>query len=169
MPVNAGGDEPLPTTVDVADMLKIFGEEDFGFMNEDGNALKLRALTVPEEEGDDPEDTFAAVDSWTDGGFVNEEGYFIGEDDKGIEVGLTEESFNEGNIDFHVWNNPDAGISFADGKTVKTQLCISNLCLTQRGLIKYTSMLFMIFWRGPMWMQSYSPHVTRTKTRLCAI
>lgn len=125
LPVNDGGDEPLPTTVDVADMLKIFGEEDFGFMNEDGNTLKLRSLTVPEEEGDDPEDTFAAVDSWTDGGFVNEEGYFIGEDDKGIEVGLTEESFNEGNIDFHVWNNPDAGISFADGKTVKTQLCIS--------------------------------------------
>ena len=36
-----------------------------------------------------------------------------------------EDSFNENKIDFHVWNNPDSGISFADGKTVKTQLCIS--------------------------------------------
>ena len=68
---------------------------------------------------------FKSVDSWTDGGFVNAEGYFIGEDINGIEVCLDEDSFDGSKIGFHVWNNPDAGISFADGKTVKTQLCIS--------------------------------------------
>ncbi len=40
-------------------------------------------------------------------------------------MGLDEDSFNENKIDFHVWNNPDAGISFANGNTVKTRLCIS--------------------------------------------
>ena len=58
-------------------------------------------------------------------GDVNAQGYFIGEDINGIEIGLDEDSFNENKIDFHVWNNPEAGISFADGNTVKTQLCIS--------------------------------------------
>ena len=81
--------------------------------------------TVPEEEGDLPDEVFMTVDSWTDGGFVNAQGYFIGEDINGIEVGLDEDSFNENKIDFHVWNNPDSGISFADGNTVKTRLCIS--------------------------------------------
>ena len=94
-------------------------------MNERGSALKLIGLTVPEEEGDEPDEIFKAVDSWTDGGFVNAQGYFIGEDINGIEVGLDEDSFADGKIDFHVWNNPEAGISFADGNTVKTRLCIS--------------------------------------------
>ena len=56
---------------------------------------------------------------------MNAQGYFIGEDINGIEVGLDEDSFNENKIDFHVWNNPDSGISFANGNTIKTQLCIS--------------------------------------------
>ena len=82
-------------------------------------------LGKAEEEGDEPDEVFKTVDSWTDGGFVNAQGYFIGEDINGIEVGLDEDSFNGNTIDFHVWNNPDTGISFADGNTVKTQLCIS--------------------------------------------
>ena len=125
LPVNDGGDEPLLTMVDVSDLLNTFKVENFSFLNEQGSALKLIGLTVPEEEGDDPEEVFKSVDSWTDGGFVNAEGYFIGEDINGIEVGLDEDSFDGSKIGFHVWNNPDAGISFADGKTVKTQLCIS--------------------------------------------
>ena len=125
LPVNDGGDEPLFTTVDVSDLMNAFGVEDFSFMNERGSALKLIGLTVPEEEGDEPDEIFKAVDSWTDGGFVNAQGYFIGEDINGIEVGLDEDSFADGKIDFHVWNNPEAGISFADGNTVKTRLCIS--------------------------------------------
>ena len=125
LPVNDGGDDPLPTAVDVSDLLNTFKVKDFSFMNELGNVMKLIGQTVPEEEGDLPDEVFMAVDSWTDGGFVNAQGYFIGEDINGIEVGLDEDSFNENKIDFHVWNNPESGISFVDGNTVKTQLCIS--------------------------------------------
>ena len=124
LPVN-DGDDPLMTTVDVSDLLNTFRVDDFSFMNEQGNVMKLIGQTVPEEEGDEPDEVFKTVYSWTDGGFVNAQGYFIGEDINGIEVGLDEDSFNENKIDFHVWNNPEAGISFADGNTVKTQLCIS--------------------------------------------
>ena len=125
LPVNDGGDDPLPTAVDVSDLLNTFKVEDFNFMNQQGSYLKLIGLTVPEEEGDEPDEVFKSVDSWTDGGFVNADGYFIGEDINGIEIGLDEDSFADGKINFHVWNNPEAGISFADGKTVKTKLCIS--------------------------------------------
>ena len=125
LPVNDGSDDPLPTAVDVSDLLNTFKVKDFSFMNEQGSAMKLIGQTVPEEEGDLPDEVFMTVDSWTDGGFVNAQGYFIGEDINGIEVGLDEDSFNENKIDFHVWNNPDSGISFADGNTVKTRLCIS--------------------------------------------
>lgn len=125
LPVNDGDDDPLMTTVDVSDLLNTFRVDDFSFMNEQGNVMKLIGQTVPEEEGDEPDEVFKTVYSWTDGGFVNAQGYFIGEDINGIEVGLDEDSFNENKIDFHVWNNPEAGISFADGNTVKTQLCIS--------------------------------------------
>ena len=125
LPVNDGGDDPLPTAVDVSDLLNTFKVEDFNFMNQQGSYLKLIGLTVPEEEGDEPDEVFKSVDSWTDGGFVNAQGYFIGEDINGIEIGLDEDSFADGKINFHVWNNPEAGISFADGNTVKTKLCIS--------------------------------------------
>jgi len=125
LPVNDGGDDPLETTVDVSDMLNTFKVEDFNFMNEQGNVMKMIGLTVPEEEGDEPDEIFKTVDSWTDGGFVNAQGYFIGEDINGIEIGFNEDSFADGKINFHVWNNPEAGISFADGNTVKTQICIS--------------------------------------------
>ena len=125
LPVNDGGDDPLETTVDVSDLLNTFKVEDFSFMNEQGNVMKMIGLTVPEEEGDEPDEIFKTVDSWTDGGFVNAQGYFIGEDINGIEIGFNEDSFADGKINFHVWNNPEAGISFADGNTVKTQICIS--------------------------------------------
>jgi hypothetical protein len=125
LPVNDGGDDPLETTIDVSDMLNTFKVEDFNFMNEQGNVMKMIGLTVPEEEGDEPDEIFKTVDSWTDGGFVNAQGYFIGEDINGIEIGFNEDSFADGKINFHVWNNPEAGISFADGNTVKTQICIS--------------------------------------------
>ena len=125
LPVNDGGDDPLSTPVDVSDLLNTYKVENFDFMNKQGNYLKLIGLTVPEEEGDEPDEIFKSVDSWTDGGFVNAQGYFIGEDINGIELGLDEDSFDGTNIDFHVWNNPEAGISFADGNTVKTKLCIS--------------------------------------------
>ena len=125
LPVNDGGDDPLPTAVDVSDLLNTFKVEDFNSMNQQGSYLKLIGLTVPEEEGDEPDEVFKSVDSWTDGGFVNAQGYFIGEDINGIEIGLDEDSFADGKINFHVWNNPEAGISFADGNTVKTKLCIS--------------------------------------------
>ena len=122
---NVKTEERTLGTADIALPVNTFKVKDFSFMNEQGSVMKLIGQTVPEEEGDLPDEVFMTVDSWTDGGFVNAQGYFIGEDINGIEVGLDEDSFNENKIDFHVWNNPDSGISFADGNTVKTRLCIS--------------------------------------------
>lgn len=44
----------------------------------------------------------------------------------GINIRFDEESVNGNNVDIVVWNNPDSGISFADGKTVETKLAVSN-------------------------------------------
>lgn len=62
---------------------------------------------------------------------MNEEGCFIGEDDKGIEVGLTEESFNEGNIDFHI-----SGVkSLKTGKNVLYNLAGQRVGSSYKGIV----------------------------------
>ena len=58
---------------------------------------------------------------------MNAEGQYI-EDDQGIQLFFDEDSYDadKKTIDVKVWNNPDAGISFADGKTVQTKLALAN-------------------------------------------
>ena len=62
---------------------------------------------------------------WNDGGFINGEGFSI-EDELGINIRFDEESVDGKKVNLVVWNNPDSGISFADGKTVQTKLAVSN-------------------------------------------
>ena len=62
---------------------------------------------------------------WNDGGFVDGNGLSI-DDDMGINIRFDEESVDGNNVNLVVWNNPDSGIDFSDGKTVETKLAVSN-------------------------------------------
>ena len=123
--VTAENDE-LATTVDAAPMLNTFEVEDFSFLNNEKDGIKLFMLQDmdPDDPDDEPVETFGDLLTWTDGGFVNAEGFFI-DDDMGVQIRLDDESIDGTKINFVTWNNPDAGISFADGKTIQTKLAIS--------------------------------------------
>jgi hypothetical protein len=43
----------------------------------------------------------------------------------GVQIRLDDESIDGTKINFVTWNNPDAGISFADGKTIQTKFAVS--------------------------------------------
>ena len=43
----------------------------------------------------------------------------------GIQIYLDDESIDGSKINVNVWNNPDSGISFANGETLKSRLAIS--------------------------------------------
>jgi hypothetical protein len=126
LPVNEG-EEEQPTQIDLAPMLKTFELEDVSFLTnpKSGDGMKLLMLLEPEDEGDVPVETFSGILSWSDGGFINGDGYYI-DDENGINLAFSEESLDGTKINLNVWNNPDSGISFADGKTVKTKLALSN-------------------------------------------
>ncbi len=125
LPVNTGEEEKA-TTIDVTPLLATFEVEDLSFLNSDKDGIKL--LSQKEDEDSEGEfiDTFSSLLPWTDGGFIGANGYSIGDDDKGISLRFDDESIDGNNININVWNNPDAGISFADGKIVKTKLAVSN-------------------------------------------
>ena len=125
LPVNTGEEEKA-TTIDVTPLLATFEVEDLSFLNSDKDGIKL--LSQKEDEDSEGEfiDTFSSLLPWTDGGFIGANGYSIGDDDKGISLRFDDESINGNNVNINVWNNPDAGISFADGKIVKTKLAVSN-------------------------------------------
>ena len=126
LPVNTD-DNDVATTIDATPMLNTFELEDFSFLTNPkaGDGIKLYTLVEPDDPEDDPTLTFGAILGWNDGGFVNGEGFTI-DDDMGINIRFDEESVNGNNVDIVVWNNPDSGISFADGKTVETKLAVSN-------------------------------------------
>jgi hypothetical protein len=46
----------------------------------------------------------------------------------GVQLFFDEDSYDadKKTIDVKVWNNPDSGISFADGKTVQTKFALAN-------------------------------------------
>ena len=121
--VTAENDE-LATTVDAAPMLNTFEVEDFSFLSNGKDGIKLFTLQEPDDPEDAPIETFGDLLTWTDGGFVNAEGYFI-DDDMGVQIRLDDDSIDGTKINFNTWCNPDAGISFADGKTIQTKLAIS--------------------------------------------
>ena len=126
LPVNTD-DNDVATTIDATPMLNTFELEDFSFLTNPkaGDGIKLYTVIPPDDPEDDPTPSFGAILGWNDGGFVDGNGLTI-DDDMGINIRFDEESVNGNNVDIVVWNNPDSGISFADGKTVETKLAVSN-------------------------------------------
>ena len=128
MPINTDDDDKV-FELDATTMLQTYELEDFDFLKnpKEGDGIKLYNKIEPEDEGDEPTYNFGALLGWNDGGFINGEGFFIEDDsDQGINIRFDEESVNGNKVNLVVWNNPDSGISFADGKTVQTKLAISN-------------------------------------------
>ncbi len=123
LPINTGEEEEV-TTIDAAPMLNTFEVEDFSFLNNGKDGIKLFLVKEPDDPEDDPIESFSALLTWSDGGFVNGEGQYI-DDDQGVQIFFDPESIDGTKVNLMVWNNPDAGISFADGKTVKTKLAVS--------------------------------------------
>ena len=113
------------TTVDAAPMLATFEVEDFSFLENEKNGVKLYFLIEPDDPEDDPTPSFSNLLTWTDGGFVGADGIYLENSEMGVQIRLDDESIDGTKINFVTWNNPDAGISFADGKTIQTKLAIS--------------------------------------------
>ena len=126
LPVNEGEDEKA-TQIDMANMLTTFELEDFDFLKNPkaGDGIKLFMMKEPDDPEDDPIESFSGILPWGDGGFINGEGQYIDED-SGVQLYFDEESIDGTKVNLNVWNNPDSGIPFAEGKTVQTKLAISN-------------------------------------------
>ena len=124
LPINEGEEEQA-TTIDTTPMLNTFEVEDFSFLDSDKDGIKLYTIIEPDDPEDDPTPSFSGLLRWTDGGFVNGDGLYI-DDDMGVQIFFDDSSISGNNIDIKVWNNPDSGIPFAEGKTVQTKLAISN-------------------------------------------
>ena len=124
LPINEGEEEKA-TTIDATPMLNTFEVEDFSFLDSDKDGIKLYTIIEPDDPEDDPTPSFSGLLRWTDGGFVNGDGLYI-DDDMGVQIFFDDSSISGNNIDMKVWNNPDSGIPFAEGKTVQTKLAISN-------------------------------------------
>ena len=125
LPYTGTDDDEMPVTIDASTMLNTYEENDFSFLNNGKDGIKLLALTEPEDPDEDPEETFSGILPWTDGGFVNANGYYLSDSENGISLRFNDESINGKNINLMIWNNPDSGISFADGDVVTTTLAIS--------------------------------------------
>ena len=126
LPVNEG-EEEMPTQIDMANMLTTFELENFDFLinPKAGDGMKLFMIKEPDDPEDDPIESFSGILSWGDGGFVNGEGQYI-EEDTGVQLYFDDSSIDGTKVNLNVWNNPDSGIPFAEGKTVQTKLAISN-------------------------------------------
>ena len=120
------GEEEKATTIDATAMLNTFEVEDFSFLSNGKDGIKLYTIKEPDDPEDDPIPSFSSLLSWTDGGFVNGDGLWIEDDDKGVQIFFDDASIDGNKIDMKVWNNPDSGIPFAEGKTVQTKLAVSN-------------------------------------------
>jgi hypothetical protein len=120
-------DNDVAKTIDATPMLNTFELEDFDFLKNPkaGDGIKLYTIIESEDPEEEPTPSFGAMLGWNDGGFVDGKGLVI-DDDMGINIRFDEESVNGNNVDIVVWNNPDSGISFADGNVVKTKLAVSN-------------------------------------------
>ena len=125
LPVNTD-DNDKATPIDATPMLKAFEVENFDFLKnpKPTDGIKLYTMIQPDDPEDDPTPSFAAILGWNDGGFINGNGLSI-DDDMGINIRFDEESVDGNNVDMVVWNNPDSGIDFSDGKTVQTKLAVS--------------------------------------------
>lgn len=121
------GEEEQATQIDMANMLTTFELEDFDFLQNPkaGDGMKLFMLKEPDDPEDDPIESFSGILPWADGGFVNGLGQYI-DDDMGVQLYFDDSSIDGTKVNLNVWNNPDSGIPFAEGKTVQTKLAISN-------------------------------------------
>ena len=120
------GDEEKATQIDAAPMLNTFEVADFSFLKDPkaGDGIKLYTLIEPDDPEDEPTESFGSVLGWADGGFINGNGLVI-DDETGINIRFDDESIEGTKINLVVWNNPEAKISFADGKTIATKLAVS--------------------------------------------
>lgn len=119
--------EDATYAVDATAMLKTYDAEDFGFLlnPKQGDGIKLLSQKEDPEEDGHMIDTYSSMLTLKDGGFVNDKGYYLGDSDQGIQLNFDTESINGKNINLEVWNNPDAKITFGNGKVVTTKLAIS--------------------------------------------
>jgi hypothetical protein len=126
LPINEGEEEKA-TQIDMANMLTTFELEDFDFLKnpKSGDGMKLFMIKEPDDPEDDPIESFSGLLPWADGGFINGQGQYIDED-TGVQLYFDDESIDGTKVNLNVWNNPDSGIPFAEGKTVQTKLAISN-------------------------------------------
>lgn len=128
LPVS-NGEEETATTIDASKMLSTFEVNDFSFLINPGQGDGIKLLSQVESEDEDGVfiDTYSSKLSWTDGGFINEKGYFIEDEGNmnGIQLYFDESSIDGSKVDLNVWNNPDAKIQFGDHKILKTNLAIS--------------------------------------------
>ena len=122
--VNEGDDEE-PTTIDATAMLNTFELPDFSFLDNGKDGIKLLSQKESEDEEDAYVDTFSGMLNWYDGGFVNAEGYNFTDLETGVSIRFDNESIDGNKINLLVWNDPNSGITFEDGKTLDTQLAVS--------------------------------------------
>jgi len=123
LPVSAGDDEKA-VQIDAAPMLATFEVEDFSFLNNGKDGIKLFKLKAPDDPEDDPIESFSTLLPWTDGGFVGADGQVI-DGENGINIRFNDETIDGTKIDLCTWNNLDSKNIFADGNTVKTKLAVS--------------------------------------------
>ena len=119
--------EEATYTVDAAAMLKTYDAENFGFLlnPKEGDGIKLLAQKEDPEEDGHMIDSYSSILTLKDGGFIGADGYFLGNNDNGIQLNFDTKSIEGSNIDLEIWNNPDAKITIGDGKVVTTKLAIS--------------------------------------------
>lgn len=123
LPVSAGDDEKA-VQIDAAPMLNTFEVEDFSFLNNGKDGIKLYLVKEPDDPEDDPIESFSSLLPWVDGGFVGANGQVI-DGDNGINIRFDDESIDGTKINLCTWNNLDSKNIFADGNTVKTKLAVS--------------------------------------------
>lgn len=130
LPINEGEEEQA-TQIDLSQMLATFELEDISFLQKpkanDGMKLFMMEAIDPDDPEEGEKEVSSGYLSWSDGGFVGANGQYI-EDDMGVQLFFDEDSYDadKKTIDVKVWNNPDSGISFADGKTVQTKFALAN-------------------------------------------
>ena len=119
--------EEATYTVDAAAMLKTYDAENFGFLlnPKEGDGIKLLAQKEDPEEDGHMIDSYSSILTLKDGGFIGADGYFLGNNDNGIQLNFDAKSIEGSNINLEIWNNPDAKITIGDGKVVTTKLAIS--------------------------------------------
>lgn len=114
----------LATTIDAAPMLAAFEVEDFSFLKNGKDGFALYTEIEPEDEGDEPTPAFGDVTTWTDDAFVDAQGFYDA-DGNGVGIHFDDESIDGSKINLVTWVNPESGLTFAKGETVKTKLAVS--------------------------------------------